>query len=114
MPRADDECAFSAAAHRWFLPLFLLPQIFHSKSQIHPQIADVYSARFATMQKEHCDFELWRESDWRCEHWSVRGRPQVRLYLGAQLVSELVDGPGLNLQRQTDEWRIAAHADTLR
>ena len=63
------------------------------------------------MDTERRNFELWRERDWRCEWCIVNGRPEVRLYFGAQLVNELADGPKLDLQRQTDEWRSAARAD---
>jgi hypothetical protein len=66
------------------------------------------------MQAEHRHVELWRERDWRCEGWIVAGRQQVRLYLGDQLVSQLIAGPSVDLQRQTDAWRQAAHADRHR
>jgi hypothetical protein len=66
------------------------------------------------MDRARRDFELWRERDWRCERWIAGGRPQVRLYLGAYLMSELADGPHLDLQRQTEEWRNAVHADRHR
>jgi hypothetical protein len=66
------------------------------------------------MQTEHRHVELWRERDWRCEGWIVDGRRQVRLYLGNQLVSDLVAGPRIDLQRQTDAWRRAVHADKHR
>ena len=57
---------------------------------------------------------MWRERDWRCKWWSVDGRPQVRLFLGAQLVNELAAGPKLDLHRQIDEWLTAVHADRHR
>ena len=63
------------------------------------------------MESEHRNFELWRESDWRCEWWTVGGRPEVRLYLDGHQVGELADGPQLDLRRQTDEWLIAVRAD---
>ena len=67
------------------------------------------------MNIERRECELWRDGDWRCEWWSVAGgRHQVRLYLGPHLVSDLLDGPRLNLQRQTAEWRTAVHADRQR
>jgi hypothetical protein len=66
------------------------------------------------MQAQRCKVELWRERDWRCEWWVVRGRTQVRLYLGPHLVSRLIEGPRLDLQRQTDEWQAAVHADRHR
>lgn len=63
------------------------------------------------MNSERRDFELWRTGDWRCEWWSVGGRPQVRLYLGEHQVADLMPGPHLDLWRQTAEWRAAALAD---
>jgi hypothetical protein len=63
------------------------------------------------MVTEHRNFELWHECDWRCEWWTVGGRPEVRLYLNGHKVGELADGPQLDLLRQTDEWRIAVRAD---
>jgi hypothetical protein len=66
------------------------------------------------MEKEHREFELWREQDWRCEWWSVGGEQQVRLYLGPYKVNELIAGPDVDVHRQMDEWRCAAHADCQR
>jgi hypothetical protein len=63
------------------------------------------------MTSERRDFELWRAGDWRCEWWSVGGKPQVRLYLGQHQVADLTAGPHLDLWRQTAEWRAAALAD---
>jgi hypothetical protein len=60
------------------------------------------------------NFEVWRERDWRCEWWIVSGQPQVRLYFGSYLVNELAAGPKLDLQRQAELWRRAAHADKPR
>jgi hypothetical protein len=48
--------------------------------------------------------ELWRSREWRCEAWSDGGGPQVRLYLGDQLVSDLTAGPRIDLQQQTEAW----------
>ena len=64
------------------------------------------------MTNEHRDFELWRERNWRCEWWTVSGRPEVRLYLGSFKVGELMAGPNLDLWQQAAQWRLAAHADT--
>ena len=58
--------------------------------------------------------EIWRDGDWRCEWWSGDGHQWVRLFLGQFLVSELGDGPKLDLQRQVHEWRAAARADARR
>jgi len=66
------------------------------------------------MKIERRESELWQDGDWRCERWMVAGRHQVRLYLGPQLVSDLLDGPNLNLLRQTAEWRTAVQADMAR
>jgi hypothetical protein len=56
--------------------------------------------------------ELWREREWRCERWIVDGRMQVRLYFDGHLMSELADGPRIDLQQQTDEWLTAVRADS--
>jgi hypothetical protein len=63
------------------------------------------------MKAAYRNLELWHECDWRCELWTVGGRPEVRLYLDGHQVSELAEGPRLDLRRQTDEWLIAARAD---
>ena len=63
------------------------------------------------MTVERREIELWRHGDWRCEWWSRDGHHQVRLFLGQFLVSELTDGPNLDLARQVHEWRVAAEAD---
>ena len=57
---------------------------------------------------------MWRDGDWRCEWWSVDGHQRVRLFLDHFLVSELGDGPNLDLTRQVREWRAAARADARR
>ena len=64
------------------------------------------------MVAEHRDCELWRENDWRCEQWTVAGRPEVRLYLGSFKVSELMDGPEVDIWEQVTQWRRAAHDDS--
>jgi hypothetical protein len=66
------------------------------------------------MNTERRECELWRDGDWRCESWSIDGRPQVRLYLDGRVVSDLLDGPRLDLQRQIAEWRIAVQAEQHR
>jgi hypothetical protein len=63
------------------------------------------------MKNEIHESEVWREGDWRCERWRVSGRPQVRLYLSDHLVSDLLDGPKLDLQRQIAMWLTAVRAD---
>ena len=60
------------------------------------------------------DRQLWSERDWRCERWSVGGRPQVRLYFGMHLMSELEAGPKLDLSRQSEAWLTAVRADKHR
>src|SRR5687767_11795049 len=69
---------------------------------------------FPNMETKRRGLELWRDGDWRCEWSSGDGHHQVRLFLGQVLVSELADGPSLDLKRQVHEWRAAAHADTCR
>lgn len=64
------------------------------------------------MDTEHRKFELWRECNWRCEWWTVGGRPEVRLYFNGHQVGVLADGPQLDLRRQTDAWLHAARADS--
>ena len=66
------------------------------------------------MQSELPRVELWREREWRCEQWIVTDQVQVRLYLGNQLVSDLMEGPKIDLKQQTDTWRCAVHADKHR
>jgi hypothetical protein len=53
-------------------------------------------------------FEMWRDRDWHCESSIVGGRQLVRLYLDNHLVSDVTDGPKLDVLRQSDEWRSAA------
>ena len=76
----------------------------------------VYSARFLEhpMNDERRECELWRDGDWRCELWRLGRRHQVRLYLRSHLVSDLLDGPNLNLERQTAEWWTAVQAEIAR
>lgn len=63
------------------------------------------------MKDERPGFQLWSEGGWRCEWWTVDGKPQVRLYLDAYLVSELTAGPRLDLERQADFWHANAVAN---
>ena len=66
------------------------------------------------MQQVPRNIELWSEREWRCEWWTVDGRPQVRLYFGGHLVNALTDGPNLDLRRQTELWHSAVDADRHR
>jgi hypothetical protein len=97
------------------LPLFHDSQDFHNNSQIFSTGSPrILRAAPNTMKIERRDLTLWRERDWRCERWIVDGRPEVRLYFGSHQMSELADGPQLDLQQQTVEWLAAVRADCHR
>ena len=66
------------------------------------------------MSIQQCECELWRDGDWRCELWRLDSRQQVRLYLGPHRVGDLLDGPGLDLERQAAVWRMSVQAEGYR